>query len=418
MPTRRQFIRSTVGVPLLVTLAPPAPGGFWRAAAQTVAHPPATDRVLVVIQLTGGNDGLNTVVPFADDVYARSRPTLRLPPAQLHRLNDRLGLHPRMGALARVFDAGHLAIVQGVGCPELSRDHEAAMRTWQTAAPTASPIDTGWLGRAADRLWLAMRPLAPAAFVGAIPRPHGLDSATVVVPTLRTADDATGGRTLPDLAVPPVEGRGPGQGAAPNTPLLDHVRSSVSAARVRDARIAATESESRGGARYPACGLGRDLQTVARLVRADSGIRIFHTELGGGGIGGFDNHANQLGNHCALLQQLSDSVAAFVADLEADRLLDRVVLLTFSEFGRTVVENGRRGTDHGAAGPMLLVGGRIRGGVHGAHPSLDDLDQGALKHHTDFRAVYATLLEDWLDLPSAALLGGPFNRLPLVATFP
>jgi uncharacterized protein (DUF1501 family) len=157
-----------------------------------------------------------------------------------------------------------------------------------------------------------------------------------------------------------------------------------------------------------------ELRAIADLIRADLGIRIFFAELGGGGIGGFDNHANQLGNHCALLQQLSEAIAAFVENLAADRLLERVVLLTFSEFGRTVAENGRRGTDHGAAGPMFLAGGRVAGGVHGAHPSLADLDAGALKHHTDFRSVYATVLDRWLAVPSAAVLGGRFDPLPFL----
>jgi uncharacterized protein (DUF1501 family) len=137
-------------------------------------------------------------------------------------------------------------------------------------------------------------------------------------------------------------------------------------------------------------------------------------ELGGGGIGGFDNHANQLGNHCALLEQLSESIAAFAADLSKDHLLDRVLLMSFSEFGRTVAENGRRGTDHGVAAPLFLVGGGLRGGIHGAHPSLVDLDAGALKHHTDFRSVYATVLQDWLQIPSEPILGQAFTRLKLV----
>jgi uncharacterized protein (DUF1501 family) len=164
---------------------------------------------------------------------------------------------------------------------------------------------------------------------------------------------------------------------------------------------------------YPACALSNDLRTVAGLIRAQTGIRIYFVELGGGGIGGFDNHANQLGNHCALLEQLSDSVAAFMADLNADKLLDRVLLMTFSEFGRTVAENGRRGTDHGAAAPTFLAGGKILAGIHGPHPSLTDLEGGALKPGTDFRAVYAAVLEDWLGLPSAAVLGGRFDpRIP------
>ena len=168
----------------------------------------------------------------------------------------------------------------------------------------------------------------------------------------------------------------------------------------------------RGG--YPDLGLARSLHTVAQLIRAELGIRIFYTELGGDGFGGFDNHANQRGNHGALLHQLSEATAAFTDDLRRDRLLDRVVLMTFSEFGRTVAENGRRGTGHGSAAPMFLVGGGIRSGLIGQHPNLTDLENGGTRHHTDFRSVYATVLDHWLGLDSQAILGATF---PPVALF-
>jgi len=159
--------------------------------------------------------------------------------------------------------------------------------------------------------------------------------------------------------------------------------------------------------------LAGTLRIVAQLIRAELGVRIFFTELGGGGIGGFDNHANQLGNHCALLHQLSESVAAFVDDLQRDKLLDRVLLMTFSEFGRTVAENGRRGTGHGAGAPVFLAGGRLRGGLLGPHPSLTDLDAGAPRFHTDFRRVYATVLDRWLGLDAAGVLGEGFKPLDI-----
>jgi uncharacterized protein (DUF1501 family) len=409
MQTRRQFLRAAVGGPLLLSLAPTVPLFLSRSAARAATLPAPDDRVLVVIQLTGGNDGLNTVVPFEDDAYARSRPTLRLKGSDVRKISPQLGLHPRMGSFERLFKEGSLAILQGVGCAGLSRDHESALRAWHTAEPDAPGAGTGWLGLATDHLWQKVRPAAPGVFVGNIPRPLGINAASAVVPTLRQVGDAA-----PDVASPssgrlaPLEA-GAEPDAPPSSALLGHVRASLAMAQAHARRLqeAGRTSPTKG---YPACALGHDLQTVARLIRAQTGIRIFYAELGGGGIGGFDNHANQLGNHCALLEQLSDSVAAFVADLEAGRLLDRVLLMTFSEFGRTVAENGRRGTDHGAAGPMFLAGGKVLAGIHGPHPSLTDLDGGALKPSTDFRAVYAAVLEDWLGLPSAAILGGRFDR--------
>ena len=190
---------------------------------------------------------------------------------------------------------------------------------------------------------------------------------------------------------------------------------------MRDTRAKSERAESAmkpvyGTVEYPPFGLAGHLRTVAQLIRADLGIRVFFTELGGGGIGGFDNHANQLGNHCALLHQLAESIAAFIEDLGRDKTLDRVLLMTFSEFGRTVRENGRRGTDHGAAGPVFLAGGRVRGGLVGSHPSLTDLDGGAPKSHTDFRRVYATVLDRWLGFSSETILAPAFH--PSTSSWP
>ncbi|MCX7827030.1 MAG: DUF1501 domain-containing protein, partial [Verrucomicrobiae bacterium] len=169
--------------------------------------------------------------------------------------------------------------------------------------------------------------------------------------------------------------------------------------------------------KYPPFQLAKTLQAIAQLIRADIGIRVFCAELGGGGIGGFDNHAGQAANHGALLRQLSESVAAFVDDLRRDKLLDRVLLMTFSEFGRTLAENGRRGTDHGAAQPIFLVGGRLKAGLIGAHPSLKPyaLDGGAPRVHTDFRRLYAAALDRWLGFDSRAILGQSFEPLDVLA---
>jgi uncharacterized protein (DUF1501 family) len=415
MQTRRHFLRAALGGPLLLSLAPTVPLILTRSAAHAASLPAPVGRVLVVIQLTGGNDGLNTVVPFEDDAYARSRPTLRLKASEVRKLNAQLGLHPRMAGFERLFKEGQLGIWQGVGCAGLSRNHETALLAWQTAAPDPGLGGPGWLGLATDHLWQTSRPAAPGVFVGDIARPFAINAGSAVVPALHDAHDASAGVSILAGGLPVPSASEPGLAPLPSQPLLAHVQASLALARSRGRRI---EDAGRASpnATYPACGLGQDLRTVAQLVRAETGIRIFHVELGGGGIGGFDNHANQLGNHCALLEQLSESVAAFAADLAADRLLDRVLLLTFSEFGRTVAENGRRGTDHGAAGPMFLVGGNVRAGIHGAHPSLTDLDGDALKPGIDFRSVYAAVLEDWLSLPGAAILGGRFERPALLAS--
>jgi len=414
MIARREFLSLSTKGSLLLSLAPGVPWLLLRSTARG-AEARRRDRVLVVLQLSGGNDGLNSVVPFQDDAYARLRPTLRLKPGELHKLNPELGLHPRMSGFYRLFQEGRLAVVQGVGCPDQNRDHERAMRAWQTAVPEPDGIDTGWLGRATDHLWKTSQPAPAGVYVGSITQPLAINAAKAIVPSIR------GGREALLFGAGADASRGvAGEGSATlakseGSSLLRHIKLTMEQGRNANSRLEALSESVSARANYPEFGLAQDLRTIANLIRAEVGIRIFYVELGGGGIGGFDNHANQIGNHCALLEQLSESVVAFAADLSRDRLFDRVLLMTFSEFGRTAAENGRRGTDHGVAGPVFLAGGSLRGGIHGAHPSLTDLDAGALKHHTDFRSVYATLLQDWLQIPPEPILGSRFPRLQLVS---
>ena len=407
MYTRRDFLRATLGASAFMSFGPAA-----RYLLADSPQPRHVDTVLVVIQLTGGNDGLNTLVPYADDEYGRNRTTLRLPTSELHKIDSLLAFHPRMGAFLRLYQEGLLSIVQGVGYADSDQDHDRAMRVWHTAHPEDARLggagsQTGWLGRLADGLWKTDQTDLPVVFVGPISRPFALNAENVVVSCIRRAED---------LIIRPMPGRFnvSTQGNSDNT-LLTILRSSTRDARTKSERIEAA-IKSAGTAEYPPFGLAGHLRTVAQLIRADLGIRVFFTELGGGGIGGFDNHANQLGNHCALLHQLAESAAAFVQDLNRDKTLNRVLLMTFSEFGRTVKENGRRGTGHGAAAPIFLAGGRLKGGLMGSHPSLTDLEGDAPKVHTDFRRVYATVLDRWLGFDSRSVLGARFDPLDVLAT--
>jgi uncharacterized protein (DUF1501 family) len=365
-----------------------------------------------VLQLSGGNDGLNTVVPYTDDEYARNRTTLRLPTADLHKIDSQLAFHPRMEPFLRLYKEGHLSIIHGVGYEKPDQSHERAMRIWHTADPQRPERQTGWLGRTADHAWAATDTDTTAVFVGPIVRPFALNAERATVPRIRSVQDLTM-RTMPGGRTGPYGPTGP---AGADTSFLAHLRQSAQNAYVQSQRIESVLSAGAASPDYPPFGLARDLRTIAQLVRADIGIRIFFAEFGGGGIGGFDNHANQLGNHCALLGQLAESVHAFVNDLQRAELLDRVLLMTFSEFGRTLKENGRRGTGHGAAAPIFLAGGRLKGRQLGPHPSLTDLDNGGLKHHTDFRQVYATVLDKWLGFESKRVLGSRFQPLDVLKT--
>jgi len=401
--TRRDFLKGALGasiaLPLgavLPNLSPPAAGSATRPRRAKKRDDRKT--VLVVVQLSGGNDGLNSVVPYADDEYARNRPTLRLPSEDLHKINSYIGFHPRMGAFMRLYEEGVLSIVQGVGSPKADSSHENAMRIWHTGDPENLARQRGWLGRAVDNEWNAGTINTPAIFVGAIPRPFALNARNAIIPSVRRADDLAAAEIPQTAELPRAEA---------GESLLSFVGQCRARAWANSRRIEAAAKDAAGAAEYPPFGLANYLRTVARLIRADIGLRIFFVELGGGGIGGFDNHANQLGNHCALLHQLSESTAAFIDDLKRDRLLDRVLLMTFSEFGRTLKENGRRGTDHGNAAPVFLAGGKLKKGLVGTHPSLTDVDKGALKVGIDFRRVYAMVLDQWLGFESRAVLDGP-----------
>ncbi len=420
--SRRDFLKASLGASTLIATGHAFPVGLTCSARAAAPPSHAGDTILVVLQLAGGNDGLNTVVPYDDDEYARNRPTLRLPADKVHKIDSSLGFHPQMQAFKRLYDEGHLSVLHGVGYPQPSGDHAAAMRDWQTAKPHQTNCQTGWLGRAVDDVCGEGQVRMPAVFVGQIPRPLTLNAVRAVVPAIRSLNDCT-------LHAPP--GTADGQAHARHLvelarfspaddkdPTLDYLRRSSLETYAGNQRLqAAVEAQgSTAPGRYPPIQLAQMLRIVAQLIRADLGIRIFCTELGGNEPGGFDNHANQRHNHGALLHQLAESVAAFVDELKRDRLLDRVLLMTFSEFGRTVKENGRRGTGHGSAAPVFLAGGRVRGGLVGEHPNLVDLENGGQKFHTDFRRVYATVLDRWLGFDSRSVLGAQFQPLDVLRT--
>jgi uncharacterized protein (DUF1501 family) len=415
---RREFLKRSLGLSTLAAFGPGAP--WFLARSALAAAPRYADRgtVLVVLQLAGGNDGLNTVVPYEDDEYAKARPTLRLPTNTLHKIDAQLGFHPKLRAFHRLYREGLLSVVQGVGYPNPHQGHFESMHIWQTAMLNYREAQTGWIGRAVDWACQDAEGTMPAAFVGQLQKPFALNAEHAIIPSLRTLSDALL-REMP-------QGAGAGQrrpgieaarapGSAHEDDLLAFVRRITLASCAQSDKLSAL-AEARGGGSggYPPFQLATQLRTIAQLVRAELGIRIFYTELGGQEPGGFDTHAGQAANHGALLEQLSESVAAFLDDLQCDRLLDRVLVMTFSEFGRTVAENGRRGTDHGSAAPIFLAGGRLRGGLVGQHPSLTDRENGGQRHHTDFRRVYATVLERWLGFESLPVLGQPFEPLDVI----
>ena len=365
----------------------------------------------------GGNDGLNTVVPYTDPIYAASRPTLHLKASEVHKIDSQLGFHPRMTAFYRLYREGLVSVVQGVGYPNPSQDHAVSMHIWQTADPTRVKFaQTGWLGRVIDQVTRDDPGAVPGVVVGQVSKTWTMNATRSIVPLLSSLEEARL-RSWPSEGVAHrrrlVEAAAAAR--ASDGGLLNFLqRTTLAAYHTSDHIEAAVAADAANTAVYPPFRLAKTLRMVAQLIRADVGLRFFSTEVAGGDIGAFDNHAGQAPNHAALLGQFSESVAAFLDDLKRDKILDRVLLMTFSEFGRTVLENGRRGTDHGSAAPMFLAGSRVKGGLIGKHPNLTDLENGGQRHHTDFRRVYATVLDRWLGLDSQAILGGKFQHVDVL----
>jgi uncharacterized protein (DUF1501 family) len=408
MLNRREFLGKSLRSSALVALAPTVPAFLARTAR--AAGPSRDRRILVVVQMEGGNDGINTVVPFADEGYAKNRTTLRLPKNRLHKFTGEIGLHPAMGDAAKLLEGGRLAVVQGVSYPNPSRSHFRSMAIWNSAnvdfpGANASAAETdatlGWIGRALDG---GPGPAdgAPAAqFVGSGALPLALRSRRSVASAITRPEDSV--LTLKAGAGP--EPREPG----PADDLAAFIRRSTLDAYATSDRLEQVLRAEDKGASYPASGLADRLRLIARLIKGGGGTRVYYTSQGG-----YDTHYVQLLPHANLLGELSGALKAFLDDLAASKLAERVLVLCFSEFGRRVRENGSQGTDHGTAGPVFLAGPGVRAGLAGKTPGLLDLQDGDLKMTTDFRRVYAGVLEDWLGLSSKAALGGDFTGLSLL----
>jgi uncharacterized protein (DUF1501 family) len=402
MPSRRSFLATSLRGSTLLAMSPTVPGFLARTAH---AAPPEKDgRVLVVVQLDGGNDGINTVVPFADEGYSRYRSSVRLDRGQIIKINDKVGLHPSMTGAGKLLESGRLAIVPGVGYPNPNRSHFESMAIWQSARLEAEDRNgPGWLGLGLDGVRPTAEGSASSLFVGSGPVPIALRGHRSLAASLERLDDLT-------LDPAARAGRSLTEDAAGDD-LEAFVRRSTLDAYTSSDRLAALGREKDAGARYPASELATRLRTVARLLKGGHNARIYYTTQSG-----YDTHASQLFPHANLLGTLSDALLAFLDDLAAAKLAERVVVLCFSEFGRRVAENGSAGTDHGTSGPVLLVGPSVRNGLTGPYPSLTDLQDGDLKMAVDFRRVYATILESWLSLSGRSALGGAFEPLPLFAT--
>jgi uncharacterized protein (DUF1501 family) len=363
----------------------------------------------VVVNFQGGNDGLNTVVPFGMPAYYTYRPSLAVPPNDVLRINDTIGLNPALKPLKDMYDKGQVAIVQGVGYPKPDFSHFRSTEIWQTAAPGAY-VSTGWLGRYLDGAGLPAANLFNAVAVAD------------VLPEVLVADrvDVAAIAQLNGYGLTSDRNKMLGRDAfhafvADNdvpfrSPYLAQVAQIEDHAQRGAEELPQLIAGYKPAATYPATPVGRSLALAAQIVGSKLGTRVVFVQLGS-----FDTHTTQKGTQDRLLADFASGISAFYADLAAHGNDARVLTMTFSEFGRRVAENASRGTDHGTAAPVFVIGGGVKGGVYGEHPSLDALDAGNLRFTTDFRGVYATMLEKWLRRPASGIVGSGFAQVPLLA---
>ncbi len=367
--------------------------------ASAAADAPWWTKTLVLIQVQGGDDGLNAIVPFDDPAYAAARPTLAVPRDQVLPLGRGLGLAPSLRALLPAWQAGDLAIVLGLGYPDPNRSHFRSIDIWNTASSSDRVLATGWIARAfapngppdslaADAIVIGSDDLGPL---------KGLGMRTIVIDDpRRLASEAAAAATAPAATALPT---------AAARHLAEVAGDTLHAARmIREALGKSPPFATR----FPETELGRHMQAAAALLGGGLQVPVIKLTLGG-----FDTHTDERARQPRLLEELAGAIAAFRDAMKEKGLWDRVLVVTYSEFGRRVEENGSGGTDHGTAAPQLVLGGAVSGGLVGRQPSLADLDGGDLRFTTDFRSLYATIASGWWGLGTGFLEGGPFPPLPL-----
>jgi len=404
---------------VLVAAGLTAPSFIARTAMALNQQPGQTDtpankakNILVAVQLSGGNDGLNTLIPFGDPGYYQFRSSLAIPTSDVLTLTDSVGLHPKLTGLKSLYDQGLVAAVQGVGYPNPNRSHFRSMDIWHTARPDIIER-SGWLGRYLDACQCGQDQSLPAVSVG-----DQLNSMFyadhTLVPTVASIggfslQTESGDRNSRQIQIQTLRNIYQQAGNWPAHEVL--MRQTALKALDGADQLAAAAGAYHSPVSYPAANpLATQLQMVAQIIAGDLGTRVFSVQLGG-----FDTHATQFDQQANLLGQLGDALALFQRDLAAIGKQDNVVMVTFSEFGRRVAQNGSNGTDHGTAEPMFVIGTSVVPGLYGSYPQLEDLDgNGDLKFSTDFRNVYAAILRDHLGVDPAPVLAGTYEPVSVI----
>lgn len=404
---RRSFGQLGISTCAALAIGTAQPGGWLQALAGELASQDqsssVTDRILVVIQLSGGNDGLNTIVPYRDELYAKARPKLGIPSSDVIKLTEELGLHPSLRAIENQFSENRFSIIQGVGYPSPNRSHFESMDIWHSCHPKKDRSQSGWLGR-----WITEQTAHPtsdstAIHIGSDTLPLACQERGVQVPSLASLEQMRLKAKLDSMqdkqSRPGAESNSKDSGS-----LLDFLSTSTVAALEVSERLDKILAQPDASGDFPKTALGEKLRAVSRLILSGLKTRIYYVTLDG-----FDTHANQPDVHASLLKQWSEALVAFLSRLKQTGQQDRVLVMTFSEFGRRVSENASLGTDHGAAAPMFLAGPKLPKIIHGPMPDLSDLEDGDLRFKIDFRSVYASVLEHWMMTDSRKALDGDYH---------
>ncbi|MDO8715797.1 MAG: DUF1501 domain-containing protein [Dehalococcoidales bacterium] len=408
--TRRQFLKSGV------TLLPAAaflPGLFRHEAVQypQASAPSAAGRILVVVQQAGGNDGLNTIIPYGDGRYYDLRPNIAIPQQDVIALNNDVGFHPNLPRFKALWDSGKLAVVEGVGYHPPSFSHFQAMDIWRFADPEVK-VRQGWLGRYLETLGSGTDTTFSGIAMGGMGGrlPPELYSPRVLVPIVESVQlyQFQGDSRYPASAPARKEALVKLYSLQKETPYRRLLSDTLDAASATSAAIVQADKFYNPAVVYPDTPLGKGLRVIAEAIVADLGIKVGHVT-----IGGWDTHSSQKPDHVKLLRTLSEAISIFYEDLKSHGKDGNVVIMTWSEFGRRAKSNASDGTDHGTAVPMFFIGTPVKGGFYGERPNLGTLIGDNLSFTVDFRTVYATVLEKWFGAPSNAILGKQFETLPI-----
>lgn len=395
---RRNFIKSSA----LASTAMMVPS-FLKSFPGYQALSSRSGKILVVVQLSGGNDGLNTIIPYENDLYYQNRPALGIPKAEVLTLSDQLGFNPAMEALRTLYDDGLMTIINSVGYPNPDRSHFRSMDIWHTASSSSEYLSTGWLGRYLDN------------------QCHGCELPYHAIEVDDSLSLALKGREKNGFAVSNPKQL---QRTAGNKLLKAIAQQQKHHEEENVAYLYKTMIDTQSSAdylfqqskvyqskeEYPKTAFGKNLKQIAELITADTDTKVYYVSLTG-----FDTHANQKNQQARLLKQYAEGMKAFVADLKKNGLMNDTLIMTFSEFGRRVKQNASGGTDHGTANNLFLIGGQLhQPGFYNEAPNLLDLDKGDLKYQIDFRNVYATILDKWLDTNARDVLGSSFSPMTFI----